>query len=156
MATPNLKELSPRLQDRYGVRKTSRLVVALGVLAAAFVMVTGGWVAYSVATPESSHKLLLWSVPADDHVSATFEVRRSDGAALDCALRAQDVNRHDVGYSVVEIPPGNTYDQITYQLATRDRADSVDVLGCARPGELNVQAADFPPGTSNPPQPWSP
>jgi hypothetical protein len=140
------------MRARYGVRPRSRVgVTLLAVLAVAF---TGFvlWTGWRLATPPVQVKLLAFQVESDELVTVTFEVRRDTLTDTVCVLRAQDLDRTDVGYATVRITRGRDYVQPRYPLATRDRATIAEVLGCA-PGEAPVvDEPQFPPGTTNPPQ----
>jgi hypothetical protein len=67
-------------------------------------------------------------------------------------IRAQDVTHADVGYATVTITRGRDYVQPTYPLATRARATTAEVLGCAPSQAPPTDPPQFPPGTTNPPQ----
>ncbi len=151
-----LGELSPRLQDRYGYRRTPRWAIAALAIVCLALAIFGGWTANRVANPEVRWKLLAWNAVDASHSTVSFEVRRSGETTVECAVRAQDKFRQDVGYATLTIPPGPEYVQETYPLATRSLAFTVEVLGCDTPGSLYVAPEQFPPGTSNPPQPWRP
>ncbi len=151
-----LGDLPPRLQDRYGYRRTPRVAIALLAVACLVLAVFGGWTANRFANPEVRWKLLAWNAVDAQHSTVSFEVRRDGSVPVDCTLRAQNKYRQDVGYANVTIPPGPEYVSESYPLATRELAYTVQVLGCDSPGNLYVPPEQFPPGTSNPPQPWSP
>jgi hypothetical protein len=151
-----LSDLPPRLQDRYGYRRTPRWAIALVAVVCLALAVFGGWTANRVANPDVRWKLLAWQAVDADHSTVSFEVRRPGAATVECAVRAQDRYRQDVGYATITIPPGPEYLQETYPLATRSLAFTVEVLGCDTPGNLYVAPEQFPPGTSNPTQPWRP
>lgn len=156
MTTTKLKEQPQRIQDRYGYRPTSRLLIVVGAVLCVLIAGFGGATAYQVANPDVVSKLLAWNAIADDHTSVTFEVRRNSATAVECALRVQNKEHHDLGYAIVTIPPGSDYDQQTYQVATNSLGYAAELLGCEPVGNLAVPTPDFPPGTSNPPQPWRP
>lgn len=156
MSTTRIKNLPPRLQDRYGYRRTPIVAIAIGALVAVLIAGFGGWTAYRVANPEVRWKLLAWEAVAPDHTSITFEVNKGAAASVECILRVQDKLHQDLGYAIVVIPPGSEYSQTTYEVATRQLGFAAEVLSCATPGNLHAQTPQFPPGTSNPPQPWRP
>lgn len=151
-----IRDLSPRLRDRYGYRRTPRTAIAVVVLLGLALAVFGGWTANRVANPDVRWKLLAWKAVDAGHSTVSFEIRRAATSTVECVVRAQDKNRQDVGYATLSIPPGPDYLQETYPLATRALAFTVEVLGCDTPGNLYVPSEQFPPGTSNPPQPWRP
>ena len=156
MSTTKLKDLPPRLQDRYGYRRTSVVAIAVGVLLAIVVAGMGGWTAYRIGNPEVRWKLLAWEAVAPDHTSITFEVNKGARTSVECILRVQDKVRQDLGYAIVTVPPGTEYSQVTYEVATRALGFTAEVLDCATPGDLHAPTPQFPPGTENPPQPWRP
>ena len=151
-----IKDLPPRLRDRYGYRPTPWPVFVLAAAVCIAVATLGGLIAYRDANPDVVYKLLAYNTVDKSHTSVTFEVRRDGSQTVDCVLRAQDIQHQDVGYAIVTVPPGDDYVQQTYQLATRERAFTADVLACALPDDLHTDQPAFPPGTSNPPQPWRP
>ncbi|MFT6563614.1 MAG: hypothetical protein ACJAY5_000343 [Actinomycetes bacterium] len=151
-----LSELSPRLKDRYGYRRTPRWAIGLSAILCISLGIFGGVTANRVANPDIRWKLLAWNAVDAQHSTVSFEIRRAASTTAECVVRAQDKYRQDVGYANITIPPGPEYSQETYPLATRSLAFTVEVLGCDTPGNLYVVPGQFPPGTSNPPQPWRP
>lgn len=156
MSATRIKDLPPRLQDRYGYRRTPIVAIVIAALLAILVSGLGGWTAYRFANPEVRWKLLAWEAVAPDHTSMTFEVTKGARVQVECVLRVQDKVRQDLGYAIVTIPPGTEYSQTTYEIATRELGFTAEVLNCATPGNLHAPTPQFPPGTSNPPQPWRP
>lgn len=151
----DLRTLPPDLQQRYGVTRMSRLsLVLIGIVCATVVAATG-WIAWTVANPPVRWKLLTWS-SAPDHTTVTWEVRRAGASEVTCVIKVGDANRHDVGYATVTIPPGDDYVQPTYEVRTRTPGRVVELLGCAAGKVPLVTGPEFPPGTENPPQPWTP
>jgi len=151
-----ISDLSPRLQDRYGYRRTPRTTIALFALICLALAVFGGWTANRFANPEVRWKILAWKAVDATHSTVSFEIRRAATSTVECVVRAQDKYRQDVGYATLSIPPGPEYLQETYPIATRALAFTVEVLACETPGNLYVAPEQFPPGTTNPPQPWRP
>lgn len=148
--------LSPQLRARYGLDHRPWLTWLLaGLLVVGFVVALG-WVGYTTSRPQVNGALLTWTRVAPDRADVTFEVRRGERQAAFCAIRAQDPDRADVGYAVVEVPPGSTYQQVTYRLRTITPAYVVEVLGCADDGAPDrVPPPQFPPGVAPPAQPWT-
>jgi len=150
------RSLPPDLQARYGVGRRSWLpAVAAGIAAAAFIAALA-FVTYNLVSPRVTYKLLAWNDVAADRVDVTFDVRRSEEWDVYCVVRAQDESRIDVGYAVVAIPRGTSYEQVTYPLRTLAPAFVVEVLACAAgaPPE-RVVPPQFPPGVVPPDQPWT-
>lgn len=155
MSTP-LRELSPELQDRYGYRPTSRVLLVLGVTACVLIAGFGAMVAYRLGNPEVYYKMLAWKAVDANHTSVTFEVRRDPSVTVQCALRVQNRDHHDLGFAIATVPPGTEYSQTTYQVATTQLGYAAEVLSCAPAGQLGDIELQFPPAAPNPPQPWSP
>lgn len=146
--------LPPHLEARYGRRRTSPIVVAIGLLLAVAAVGALAMIGWRVANPDVRHKLLTWRIVDDARTDVTFEVRRAGSAAVTCVVRAQDGKRQDVGYALVALPAdGRSYVQLTYPLATNGRAYVVEVLGCGVGGAPRDAATpQFPPGRSIPAQ----
>lgn len=152
----NVRQLPPDLQDRYGVRRTPWWGWALITMLVVGFVVSSAWLAWTLANPPVRSKLLTWSAPAPDRTVVTWEVRRNGSQEVTCVIRVADNNRHDVGYAVVTLPPGDEYVQPTYDVRTRAGGRVVELLGCKAGGTPAVPAPEFPPGTENPAQPWTP
>ncbi len=157
MASPFRKDqLSPEMVQRYGMDVRPWGTWALiGGLVLAFVAALA-FVTVSITGATGGSQLLAWESKGPDHASVTFSIRRKPGQALQCAVRGQDATRVDVGYAVIDIPPGPASSQQVFDLRTIAPAVTVEVLGCAEPGALDVDAPQFPPGVVPPAQPWSP
>lgn len=150
-----LRDLPPHLQDRYGYRPISRIVIAIGLACAVVAIAFGVYVAYHIGSPTVYYKLLTWSPVSPDHTSITFEIQRDASITTECELRVQNRDHVNVGYAIAVIPDGSTYDQVTYQVATNELGYAAEVLACAPAGELSSTLPSFPPDHPNPPQPWS-
>jgi hypothetical protein len=137
---------------RYGVKPTSRVLVALVAALAVGFTVSVAWLGWRLATPPVQAKLLAFDVVDESRVRITFELRRDTLTDTVCVLRAQDVKHTDVGYATVTITRGRDYVQPTYPMATRARATTAEVLGCAPSAAPPTDSPAFPPGTTNPPQ----
>ncbi len=151
-----LRDLPPDLQQRYGYRRRPIWATLLIGLLAVVLAISLGWVGWTLANPPVRSKLLTWNSMAEDHTSITWEVRRDGAAEVTCVLRVADANQHDVGYATVTLQPGDAYVQPTYDVRTRSAGRVVELLGCAAGKSPAVRAPEFPPGTQNPPQPWTP
>lgn len=156
MSMTPLRELPPDLQDRYGYRRTPRTAIALLLVAVLGLLAFGSWTALRLGNPPVTSKLLAWNAAAASHTDITYEVRQPVDVAVECVLRVQNQLHHDVGYAVVSVPSGTKYVQNTYSVATTEKGYAAELLGCSSTGLGNLAVADFPPGTSNPPQPWRP
>ncbi|TXH44241.1 MAG: DUF4307 domain-containing protein [Actinobacteria bacterium] len=151
----DLRSLPPDLQARYGVRRRPRWVAPLIIAIAVLVGVGLTALGWTLANPEVRWKLLTWDAVAADHTRVTFEVRRDGADEVTCIVRVADGNAQDVAYAPIVIAPGDDYVQPTYDIRTRAPGRVVDLLGCAAGGAPPVPGPEFPPGTQNPPQPWS-
>ena len=151
------RSLPPDLQARYGIGRRSRLPLIAGIVAVVAFIAALAFVTFNLVSPKVTYKLLAWNDIAADRVDVTFEVRRSEEWDVYCVLRAQDESRTDVGYAVVGIPRGTTYEQMTYPLRTLAPAFVVEVLACeAGAPPARVIPPQFPPGVEAPEQPWTP
>lgn len=151
----DVRTLPPDLRARYGVRDRPRWLAPVLVVLALVLAAGLTWVGWTLANPAVRWKLLTWDSVAADHTRVTFEVRRDGADEVTCVVRVADGNSHDVGYATIVIAPGDDYAQPTYDVRTRAPGRVVDLLGCAAGGTPAVPGPDFPPGTENPPQPWS-
>jgi hypothetical protein len=144
--------LDERMAARYGVRRTSRLTIAvLGILCTAFV---AGVLAIGIhlATPATQSKVLAFRVVSDERVDLTFEVRRDGLTDTYCVLRARAEDHTDVGYVELRITAGAEYVQPTVPIATYAEATTAEVLGCEAGALPMVDPPGFLPGTANPEQ----
>lgn len=156
MSTTKIADLPPRLQDRYGGKRSGKTLVVLGFVLAAAVIGLGMLTQWTLARSDVYYKLLVWSAPAPTHANITYEIHRKPENPVTCVFRAQNKLHHDVGYATVVVQPGKDYVQQTYSIATTEKAYVAEILGCSETGTPNVQPPEFPPGKTNPPQPWSP
>jgi hypothetical protein len=143
------------MQDRYGLGRRPvgrRIGVTLLVIAfvGALAFVTLGLMSNPVQS-----RLIAWDDIAPDRVDMTIQVRRPETDEVVCVLRAQDVNRIDVGYAEVVIPAGDPQVLLDYSLRTIAPAYTAELLGCAVGGPPAVPPPQFPPGVVPPSQPWS-
>lgn len=144
--------LDERMAARYGVRRTSPLVI--GLLAVLVVGFVAGVLATGVrlATPETQSKVLAFRVVSDARTDLTFEVRRDAMTETYCVLRARAEDHTDVGYVELRITAGSEYVQPTVAIATYAEATTAEVLGCEAGGPPRVDPPAFLPGTTNPEQ----
>ena len=151
------RSLPTDLQARYGIGRRSRLPLIAGVIGVAAFIAALAFVTLNLVSPKVTYKLLAWNDLSADRVDVTFEVRRSEEWDVYCVIRAQDESRTDVGYAVVGIPRGTSYEQMTYPLRTLAPAYVVEVLACeAGSPPARVIPPQFPPGVVPPEQPWTP
>jgi hypothetical protein len=151
------RSLPADLQARYGVGRRPILPLIAGLLGIAVFIGALAFVAFNLVSPKVTYKLLAWNDISADRVDVTFDVRRSAEWDVYCVIRAQDESRTDVGYAVVGIPRGTTYEQLTYPLRTLAPAYVVEVLACeAGQPPARVVPPQFPPGVVPPEQPYRP
>lgn len=142
------------MQERYGLTKKPlgrRIAVTLILVAfvGSLVFVTFGLTGNPVQS-----RLIAWDDVAADRVDMTIQVRRPEADEVTCVLRAQDVNRIDVGYAEVVIPAGEPQLLVDYALRTIAPAYTAELLGCAVGGPPAVPPPQFPPGVVPPAQPY--
>lgn len=156
-AAPPEAATAAMLAARYGTGRPwwARLAQVLAVVLVLAALAIGAWRGWQLSNPDATARLLAFDVVSPARVDVTFEVELPEGQAGTCVLRAQDGNRHDVGYASVLVGPaqGGTRVAGTYPLATRAEAVIAEVLGCAAGDRVpTVDPPQFPPGTSNPSQ----
>lgn len=151
------RRLPPDLQARYGVGRRPWFAIVAGVAGAIAFVVALAFVTLNLLSPQVTYEVLAWNDVSPERVDVTFDIRRSEEWDVYCVLRAQDESRADVAYTVVAIPRGTSYEQITYSLRTLAPAYIVEVLACeaGTPPE-RVVPPQFPPGVVPPEQPWTP
>lgn len=151
------RSLPPDLQARYGIGQRRMGPVIVGVVAAVAFIAAMAFVTFQLVSPKVTYDLLAWHDIAADRVDVTFDIRRAAEWDVYCVIRAQDESRTDVGYAVVAIPRGTTYEQQTYLLRTLAPAYTVEILACdAGSPPARVVPPQFPPGVVPPEQPWTP
>jgi len=148
-------QLSPEMQERYGLNKSGRSGVVITVIVAVAFLAAVAFAGVMMVRDNIRHELVVWTVVAPDRADATFTVERDGADDVVCVLRAQDSKRIDVGYVEIDIPPGDDNVTIDYSLRTVAPAYAVEVLACERPGELRGPGPQFPPGIAIPDQPWT-
>jgi uncharacterized protein (DUF58 family) len=154
---PRDDEVTRMLAARYGTRNQDRrLVVVIAVCAAALLGFLS-WATLVGATPPASGTLLTYSLSSDSEIQVSFQVRTRPGleGPFICVLRAQDAQRIDVGYALVDIRATDGATQtVTYTLSTRTRGRVVEVLGCDQGTDIppTVPQPQFPPGVLAPEQ----
>jgi hypothetical protein len=104
-------------------------VVLIGLLAVAFV---GGVVALALrlSDPPVTSSLRAYDVLADDRIEVVVLVRRDDGVAVTCILRARDRQGREVGRVTVDVPAGPDEVVVTETFPTTGRAILGEVQEC--------------------------
>jgi len=149
-------QLSPEMQERYGLNRRSVSGVIVTVVIAIAFLAAVAFAGVMMVRDNVRHELVVWTVVAPDRADATFTVERNGADEVVCVLRAQDSKRIDVGYVEINIPPGEDNVTVDYSLRTVAPAFAVEVLACERPDELRGPGPQFPPGIAIPDQPWTP
>lgn len=151
------RSLPPDLRARYGIGRRPWLALTAGIAGAVAFVIALAFVTLNLLSPKVTYQVLAWRDVSADRVDITFEVRRSAEWDVYCVVRAQDESRADVAYTVVAIPRGSSYEQVTYSLRTIAPAYIVEVLACeAGAAPERVVPPQFPPGVVPPEQPWTP
>ena len=119
---------------RYGRRRAARpsrpwvpALLALLVVAATAALAVRLYQQYGTATYEP--RLISYSDVTDTSVRVRFEVRKPDGDAATCRVRARARDGEEVGLAEVDVPTGEVV-VVMYVLATSRRAFHVEVPGC--------------------------
>jgi hypothetical protein len=111
---------------------TRRNRVAYLVIGLFVAICAAGWaiiVVHSEGTPGITPQIVSWQV-ADRSVRVHYQIAKSKGADVSCALIAYDVNHAEVGRTEVTVPSGTGDVDRHQELPTRTRATAVDVQGC--------------------------
>lgn len=141
------------MAHRYGLDRTPWAAILVSIVVIVAFAGALGWIGLSMTTGVKT-RVLTWDDSARDHVTIDVEVQREGATPLECAIRAQDRTHIDTGYAIAAVPEGSGTVQWSYALRTIAPAFSVEVLGCAPPGELRVAPPQFPPGVVAPSQPY--
>lgn len=140
------------IQQRYGLTKRKKLPVLIALLIALVVGTGLGLAEFRKSHPSIHWELRAFQIESDTKVGVVWEVLRSENEPTYCVLRAQDINRMDVGYATVFIEPGEAFVVEEYSLATESAPVLAEVLGCSNKPEMRVPPANFPPGVKIPAQ----
>ena len=117
------------------------------------VIVAGGMFVYLKSkTPDVGWSLRTFVVTSDTKSTVSWQVSRPAKQVTYCVLRAQDINRSDVGYATVTIAAGDPVENVTYQLSTESKPILIEVLACSASPTMRVAPAHFPPGAAIPAQ----
>ncbi|MFI7588602.1 DUF4307 domain-containing protein [Spongisporangium articulatum] len=125
------------LGARYGRRPGGyRRLVVSGVVLAVALVAWLGWTAVRVGDPEISYQDVGFSVISDGQAQITFRVRFAGrvpaATRAACTVQAQNVLHTEIGRKDVTVGPARERRvQVTAQLPTSERANSVTVTGCA-------------------------
>jgi len=148
--------LSPAMRQRYGMDRNRWPARAAAALALLVYVAALGYIALQVTDRPIEARLLVWQQPQPDRVDITFEVRKPEGLAVTCVLRAQDGDRVDLGYAQTDLAAAPGYVQQTYRMRVIGPAGGIEILGCGPQGEpQRVPPPAFPPGVVPPDQPWT-
>ena len=91
-----------------------------------------GWaiiIAHTEGKPAISPEIVSWQA-ADRSVRVRYEIAKSKGDNVSCALIAYDTGHAEVGRVEVNVPPGTGNVDRHQELPTSSRATAVDVQEC--------------------------
>jgi hypothetical protein len=111
---------------------TRRNWVAYAVIGVFVAICAAGWAIITVHTegnPGISPQVVSWQA-ADRSVRVHYQIAKSKGDDVRCALIAYDTDHAEVGRTVVTVPSGTGNVDRHQQLATSSRATAVDVQDC--------------------------
>jgi hypothetical protein len=106
--------------------------VAYAVIGVFVAICAAGWaiiVVRSEGNPGISPQIVSWQA-ADRSVRVHYEIAKSKGADVRCALIAYDTGHAEVGRVEVSVPPGTGDVDRHQELTTSSRATAVDVQEC--------------------------
>lgn len=146
----NNSELPPHLQARYGIKQTRYRTIVFWIIIIGSVVATIGYTTFRTINPKIGGALTSFSVISDHQVNVQWRVVRPENQTTYCVLRAQDINRFDVGYATVEIVAGSESIEMMYNLNTSSKAVLAEILGCSNSPKMRVPPANFPPGVKIP------
>lgn len=153
------KRVPPHLYARYGIRPNNpwpKIGVGTVLLSLVAVLVAVG----SGLGPGEEIKLIRWE-SEEVEASVVWSAVRYDSATLYCAIRAQDEDRFDVGFAVVQIQANPDQQVFNHVLQLSQRAFTVDTPSCVENPE-DLITPHFRPGLLPPAQipplyaPWQP
>jgi hypothetical protein len=126
------------LANRYGAPSPARrrALLVLVVLVAAAGLAWLAWAAIYESTPKVQSEFAGFVIVDDHTATAEFTVNRHDGdVRATCFLRAIADDHSIVGELTEAIRPGSGKTRVKVTIRTERRATSVDLLGCAAPGQ---------------------
>lgn len=148
----NKSEFPLHIQQRYGLDRGQKMPIIFALVIALIVGTGLGLAEYRKTHASISWELRAFDIQSDTKVSVVWEIARSTNEPTYCVLRAQDINRMDVGYATVFVEPGESFVVMKYDLTTESAPVLAEVLGCAGKPEMRVPPANFPPGVKIPAQ----
>ncbi len=124
-ATPPGRYDAPRSLPARSVRIATVVAAVLGLVVA--------YLLYTRASMRgASGSLVSYATSSPAFVDVRFDVRRPAGRAAVCAVRALARDGTEVGTADVPVPATTSRTlQVSYRLATRTRAATAEVRGCA-------------------------
>lgn len=121
------------MEQRYGVRQAQvrplRLVAlaVLAVLAVSWLM----WAAWHQANATAHGGMRSFTVVSEHQVDVLIDIRRSDGEAVTCTLKAQAADHTIVGEQDVVVPAGKSGEiEFAATIETDREATTATVAGC--------------------------
>lgn len=120
--------MPPRLRPAPGTGKWWALGIAFTLAFTAF----ASWRVLSVADEQIRVTNLLWSIPDDRSLTASFEVAKPAGVRVVCTVEAQDLKRNTVGSTQVAVPAEGTVSTPQVTVRTTTQAFAAVVRSCVR------------------------
>ncbi len=121
------------MEERYGVQTPPHrswvvsAMAALGALALGWLL----WVAWVHSTPEVQGELRSFSVVAEHRIDVLIDIRRDEGDAVTCLVRAQAADHSIVAEDEIEVPLGEAGNLVfEATIETEREATSVTVTDC--------------------------
>ncbi|WP_329242186.1 DUF4307 domain-containing protein [Actinoallomurus sp. NBC_01490] len=111
---------------------TTRNRVAYAVIGVFVAICAAGWaiiMAHTEGTPGITPQIVSWQA-ADRSVRVHYQIAKSKGDNVRCALIAYDTDHAEVGRMEVTVPTGTGDVDRHQQLPTTSKANAVDVQGC--------------------------
>jgi hypothetical protein len=112
-----------------GTRRNRLAYAVIGVFVAVCAV---GWAIIMVhadGNPGISPQVVSWQT-TDRSVRVRYEIAKSKGDDVRCAIVAFDPDHAEVGRVEVRVPPGTSAVDVRQDVATSSRATSVDVREC--------------------------
>lgn len=107
-------------------------LVAYAVIGVFVAVCAAGWaiiMVHAEGTPGVSPQVVSWQA-ADRSVRVHYQIAKSKGDDVRCAIIAYDPGHAEVGRAEVTVPPGTANIDTRQDVATTSRATAVDVRDC--------------------------
>lgn len=96
------------MEERYGVQRPRQRILTVSALAGVAVVALGWllWVAWTHSTPDVTGELRSFSVVSAHQIDVLIDIRRTEGDAVTCLLKAQAADHSIVAEDEIEVPAG--------------------------------------------------